>query len=619
MSNTELRQGSLILYKSRPGRVTQAGSKKIEIALEGGQTVSVRPKDVSLLHPGPIPSLAALSPTPAGEVITAWELLAGGHTTLAELAELTFGSYTPATAWATWQLVADGLYFSGSAEEITAHPPETVAAEQATRAARAAEEAAWNAFLARAQAGRYAAADEAYLQDVVALALGQRDQSRVLRTLGHSENPQNAHALLLATGYWTASFNPYPARAGVPTHEPDLPLPPLPDEPRRDLTHLTALAIDDAGSQDPDDALSIDGDRLWVHIADVAALVWPDSPADLEARARGANLYLPEGTVHMLPPAATHQLALGLAAVSPALSFGLTLSPDGEIAGLEITPSWVHVTRLTYEEAEARLAESPLDQLHALAQQFIARRQANGAIEIDLPEVKVRVDEGQVAVEPLPNLRSRDLVREAMLMTGEAVARYALAHGLLVPFATQDVEDLDASEYDRSPAGMFALRRMMRRSQQRSAPAPHHGLGLDLYTQCTSPLRRYLDLVVHQQLRAHLRAEAGLSEQALMERVGAADAVSGSVRWAERNAINHWTLVYLQQNPDWQGEGIVVDKRGARDVLLLPDLAWETQAYLRADLPLNSRVRLRCTELNLPELDAIFSPAGNFNNPDPTS
>lgn len=63
----------------------------------------------------------------------------------------------------------------------------------------------------------------------------------------------------------------------------------------------------------------------------------------------------------------------------------------------------------------------------------------------------------------------------------------------------------------------------------------------------------------------------------------------------------------------------MVDKRGARDVLLLPDLAWETQAYLRADLPLNSRVRLRCTELNLPELDAIFSPAGNFNNPDPTS
>ena len=396
-------------------------------------------------------------------------------------------------------------------------------------------------------------------------------------------------------------------------------MPALPAEERRDLTHLVALAIDDAGSRDPDDALSWENGRLWVHIADVAALIPPDSPADLEARARGANLYLPEGTVHMLPPAATHQLALGLAAVSPALSFGLTLSPDGESAGLEITPSWVRVTRLTYEEAEARLAESPLDQLHALAQQFIARRQANGAIEIDLPEVKVRVDEGQVAVEPLPNLRSRDLVREAMLMTGEAVARYALAHGLLVPFATQDVEDLDASEYDRSPAGMFALRRMMRRSQQRSAPAPHHGLGLDLYTQCTSPLRRYLDLVVHQQLRAHLRAEAGLSEQALMERVGAADAVSGSVRWAERNAINHWTLVYLQQNPDWQGEGIVVDKRGARDVLLLPDLAWETQAYLRADLPLNSRVRLRCTELNLPELDAIFSPAGNFNNPDPTS
>ena len=72
-------------------------------------------------------------------------------------------------------------------------------------------------------------------------------------------------------------------------------------EPRRDLTHLPAFAIDDEENQDPDDAVSLDGERLWVHVADVAALVAPDSEADLEARGRGANLYLPERIVNMLP------------------------------------------------------------------------------------------------------------------------------------------------------------------------------------------------------------------------------------------------------------------------------------------------------------------------------
>ena len=41
------------------------------------------------------------------------------------------------------------------------------------------------------------------------------------------------------------------------------------------------------------------------------------------------------------------------------------------------------------------------------------------------------------------------------------------------------------------------------RSQYRSVPAPHSGLGLSTYAQATSPMRRYLDLVVRQQLHAY--------------------------------------------------------------------------------------------------------------------
>jgi exoribonuclease-2 len=539
--------------------------------------------------------------------MTAWELLAGERTTLAELSDLAYGDFTPATAWALWQMVEDGLYFSGDIGRISVHTATSVAVEQANREAKAAEARAWEAFVGRVEAGHYAEEDKKYLLEVVELAWGQNAQSRVLSALGHGETPQNAHELLLGLGYWDEYQNPYPRRAGVPIRSPEIALPDLPDEPRRDLTHLIALAIDDEGSADPDDAISFEDGRLWIHIADAAALIIPDSAADVEARSRAANLYLPEGTIGMLPDAATPVLGLGLNEVSPALSFGFTPGPDGEIDDVEIVTSWVRVTRLTYEEVEGRLAERPFKDLYQLALRYLDRRQQEGAIEITLPEVRIRLDErGQVTIRPLPPLRSRILVREAMLMTGEAVGRFALRNQIPIPFTTQESPLIEEVGEARTPSEMFALRRMMRPSQQLSTPGPHNGLGMPLYVQATSPLRRYLDLVVHQQLRAFLMDKPLLDDQEVMARVGEARAVSGSVRWAERQSNQHWTLVYLQQNPDWQGKGVIIERRGSRDVILIPDLALETELYDPSERPIDSAVNLTFENVKLAYLESYF-------------
>lgn len=605
MIDTLLQTGSLVLYKTRPALVRQIG-KKLTIELETGETLSVRPKDVELLHPGPLDRLASLRPR-AGEIKAAWELLAGSSASLEEFAELAFGDFTPATAWAAWQAVADGLYFQGQPREITARPAEDVAREQATRQAKAAQEAAWAAFLSRIRQNRFKPEDAIFLRDVENLAYGRQEKSRILRELGLSQTPENAHTLLLKLGYWGESVNPYPQRLGVITASAEAPLADLPDEERLDLTHLPAFAIDDEGNQDPDDAISLDqAGRLWVHVADAAALALPDSPADLEARARGANLYLPEGIVHMLPAAATRQLGLGLADLSPALSFGLDVNDAGEISGIDVTPSWVRVTRLTYEEAEARLDEEPLAALDALLRRRQAYRRRNGAVFIDLPEAKIRVVDGRVDIRPLALLRSRDLVAEAMMAAGEAAARFALNRQIPLPFTVQEATNSSDELLPDGLAGMFARRRTLQASQQSGTPGPHSGLGLALYARATSPLRRYLDLVVHQQLRAHLRSQTLLDAQAVLERVGAAEAVSGSLRQAERLSNQHWTLVYLEQNPDWQGAGILVDLYGLRGTVLIPALAWETRLNLRDPLPLNSKLLLAVDGINLPQLEAYF-------------
>ncbi len=596
-------ENSLVLYKNQPARVHRTNDK-LDIQLTTGRVIKVRPKDIQLLHPGPLKHLHDLTPQ-RGDVQTAWELLAGETTTLADLAELLFDAYTPATAWAAWQLVADKLYFSGSPEHISARNAEEVAAEKKARAAKTAKKQAWANFVQRVQRGNpIQSQDHAFLVDVEALALKRQPKNQLLHELGHAETPDNAHALLLELGYWDVTRNPYPQRLGVNTTTPSAPLPALPDEPRTDLTHLNTFAIDDADSNDPDDALSLEGNRFWVHIADAAALVTPDSPADRTARARGANLYLPEDTVPMLPPAATQLLALGLCEVSPALSFGLDFNDAGEINRIEIVPSWIKVTRLTYGEVENRLEEEPFQRMHRLAQIARNRRLAHGAIELNLPEVKVRVKHGQVQLRPLPRLRSRDLVREAMLMCGEQLAQFAQAENIPFPFTTQ--QSPEKSDLPDGLAGMFARRRMMKRGETRAAAAPHAGLGLPMYTQVTSPLRRYVDLLAHQQLRAHLWGGTILSAAQVTARIAEATTANDLVRQAERLSNRHWTLVYLLQHNNWCGEGIIVDKLGSRYSILIPALNLEIRKQLSRDFPLNSAVTLTLTDVHLPTLDAYF-------------
>ena len=580
-----MQPNSLLLYKNRPARILSV-SQKLEIITDEGKTVHVREKDVALLHPGPIHNFAELV-TPSGDVETAWELLTGSENLpLEELAELVFGEFTPATAWGMWELIRDDPHFKGTPYQARGVSAEELTEAIVKRRRKEEERLAWTEFWGRLQArlaGREEAflpADTPFLAEIEALATQQTTSCRTLAELKRGETRENAHALLLEIGHWQPTFNPYPLRQGVFLSEPTAPLPALSDTPRHDLTHLPAFAIDDAGSNDPDDAISLDGNRLWVHVADASALVQPDTPADWEARARGANIYLPERVVTMLPDQARTQLALGLQPISPALSIGIDLTESGEIDDVTIVHTQIHVTRLTYEAVEARITEAPFAAFYAIAKRSLAKRIANGSVEIDLPETRVRVnDTGEIKVRQIEPLASRQLVQEGMLLAGEAVAIYAQKHEIPIPFSSQSPPRDGADKLPDGIAGMFGLRRLMRASQRKTVPMAHAGLGLPAYVQATSPLRRYLDLVVHQQLSAHLQGKGLLTEQEVIGRIGAFEGIAGNVVRASRLSDQHWTILYLLQTPDWRGEGVVVEKQSNRNVLLVPMLALETTLH----------------------------------------
>jgi exoribonuclease-2 len=104
---------------------------KLEIELEDGRSLRVRPKDVAGAASRTVGAGCASWISPPGEVEAACELLEGEQTTLPDLAELVYGAYTPATAWAAWRLVDEGLYFQGTPEAIDVRPLAEVARERA--------------------------------------------------------------------------------------------------------------------------------------------------------------------------------------------------------------------------------------------------------------------------------------------------------------------------------------------------------------------------------------------------------------------------------------------------------------------------------------------------------
>jgi exoribonuclease-2 len=313
--------------------------------------------------------------------------------------------------------------------------------------------------------------------------------------------------------------------------------------------------------------------------------------------------------------------ALGLSEKTPALSFKMTLNPDGSIAAADLCRSWVSVTRLSYEEAD-RLAltagDSPahaaLSAIFALGERNLRRRLAAGAVSIDFPEVHISVRDGKVSLEPVKSYKSADIVRECMLLAGEGAAWWAshcappLLGGSRLPFPYigQETGDLPANPLP-GLAGSWQLRKAMRPRSLSLKPSLHQGLGLGAYTQVTSPLRRYTDLLAHQQIRAVLRGEPPLDEDETLLRMSAGEAALVASVQAERASRAHWTAVYLSDKIGSPWEGVMLERKGPKAVLMVPSLGLDTLVSLKKDVEPNDPVDLTLLSVRIPGAQTVFS------------
>ncbi|HCO48592.1 MAG TPA: exoribonuclease II, partial [Spirochaetaceae bacterium] len=66
--------GSLVLFKTQLARIASCAEGRLLLELESGETMKVREKDISLLHPGPVNRIPAVIED--GDFITAHAMLA---------------------------------------------------------------------------------------------------------------------------------------------------------------------------------------------------------------------------------------------------------------------------------------------------------------------------------------------------------------------------------------------------------------------------------------------------------------------------------------------------------------------------------------------------------------
>ena len=633
------------------------GKKNWVLVDENSQSHSIPPKQITyeiageIYKPSDIPKflkeVEVYSDPSSLEV--AWELLVdSGETADPEsLAVLLFSDRTAAQCYAAYCLLStDKLYFKQKGDRYEPRSAAQVAEikhQQEVEQQRHQESQGFWDRVKQRLAGEnvdWASSDRTRLDALERFAtLGEEATHRTpaletLASLERSENPEAAFQLLVDLGLWSHHENLFLRRSQIPLQLPAKVLegaqrclenlPSESDTNRLDLTHLKVYTIDDESTTEIDDGLSLEflengQQRLWIHIADPTRLLSPGDELDMEARKRTTTVYLPTGMIPMFPPElATGPMSLIQGKECSALSFSILLDETGAVEDYSIHISTVKPTyRLTYDDVDEMLelgieAEPEISAIATLAKLRQKWRETQGAISIFMPESVIKVNGDEIKIHVIDDSTARLLVAEMMILAGEVAARYGQTHSLAIPYRHQPQPELPPEEellaVPAGPARACAVRRCMPRSEMNLTPGRHSSLGLEAYTQVTSPIRRYTDLLTHFQIKAHLRDEPQpFSPEEMQDIVMCLGTAVREASSVERQTNRYWGLEYLRRNPEEVWEALML--RWLREdsnlgLILLEELGLELAMRFGRSIEIGDRLEVKVTHCD-PRSDVI--------------
>lgn len=486
------------------------------------------------------------------------------------------------------------------------------------------------------------------IADVTGSALsGSRRGSRhakIVQVLGNASAPKAASLIAVHLHGIPTDFSEQALKQAAKAK-----LPPLGD--RVDLRNIPLVTVDGEDARDFDDAVFAEPDddeknkggwRLIVAIADVAWFVRPGDPLDRNARERGNSVYFPDRVVPMLPEKLSSDLcSLKPGVDRPCIAAYIKISKSGKILRHRFVRAMMRsAARLNYHEVQAVFdggmpemnpaLRTHIEDLYGAYQSLARAREKRGALEIDVPEREIELnDEGRIIrISPRERLESHKMVEEFMIAANVAAAETLEDRNVPAMYRIHEAPgaekvaalqtflnsiDVRTTRRDqprtddfnkildqvKGTARSFMVNELVLRTQSQARYSPdnagHFGLALEKYAHFTSPIRRYADLLVHRGLISALKlGEGGLEADGtaddfedLGEHISATERRAAA---AERDAEERYLSAYLADRVGERFSGIingvsrfglfvVLDETGAEGLVPISTLPGDYYVY----------------------------------------
>lgn len=424
----------------------------------------------------------------------------------------------------------------------------------------------------------------------------KRKKVRIVTILGRRDDPK---AISLISMHEAGLREVFPA--AVIKDATGLTVPPL--DQREDLRHIPLVTIDGADARDFDDAVFAEkrpaaeggGFHLIVAIADVAHYVRPESPLDQEAQLRGNSTYFPDRVVPMLPEALSNDLcSLRPDEDRACMAAHLWIDDRGELTRHTFVRGLMRSrARLIYEQVQniydTKSDPALLTIINPLYEAFAVldeARRKRGALELDLPERQVVLDNkgNMIGVKPRLRVDAHRLIEEFMILANVAAAETLERKKSPCVYRVHDKPSADklesardflesfnlslprghgaspgqlngilkaAKDMEYAPLISQTILRCQSQAHYSIENIGHFGLALKRYAHFTSPIRRYADLLVHRALiAAGGLGEGGMREEDVPGLEQLCDQISACERSsmeAERNSIERFTAAFLSE------------------------------------------------------------------------
>ncbi len=489
------------------------------------------------------------------------------------------------------KLSSDKVYFKFKKEGFVANSEEEVSAAKELIQRKEKQEQEDQEFVealkAANQTGKILPALETHIEDMKRFAAEETEGGFSKKFISNLDkaglnNPRKMFSFLVKIKVFEEDENPLLIRYKVPIDfDPEIINEGLeniskfvPSETRKDLRQLKTWAIDTEGAKDRDDAFSLEtlangNTSLIVHIADPSEFIRPGEPLDIEAAKRASSLYMPDMRIHMLPPEISEEkLSLSPGGDKPALSIEMNFSDTGDLESFDIYESLINVDNATeYETADA-LAESDLwlQKAIELGKQLEKKREEMGAIVFARqPELTVKVIDGEIVLKRRNReAKTQSMIAEFMIWANHVCGKWCYEKEIPCFFRSQEPPEIPMEKSDEfDPVAFFKSVRTFKKTIVGLKAGRHSSLGLDYYTQISSPLRRYSDLLLHRQIKSAVRGNSlAYSDSELSNAMLLADAGLSKADEIMKSREKYFLLKYLktkQKSANLLLKGKVVD------------------------------------------------------------